>query len=57
MAGTGFSHEPKSVPLVSSKFRKIVTKIPVPESIPLLEKLYETESLAMHGQLPQASKT
>ena len=52
MAGTGFSHEPKSVPLVSSKFRKIVTKIPVPESIPLLEKLYETESLAMHGQLP-----
>lgn len=52
MAGTSFSHEPKSVPFVNSKYRKIATKIPVPESIPMLHKLYETESLAMHGQLP-----
>ena len=52
MAGTGFSHKPKDVPKVNSQFRKIVTKLPVPESVPLLERLYETESLAMHGQLP-----
>ena len=29
-----------------------MTAIPVPESIPLLERLYRTESRAMHGQLP-----
>ena len=52
MAGSGFSHKPQSVPLVNSEYRKIGTKMPVPESLPLLEKLYETESLAMHGQLP-----
>lgn len=52
MAGSGFSHKPISVPLVETKYRRIVTRLPVPESVPLLERLYETESLAMHGQLP-----
>ena len=52
MAGSSFSHKPQSVPLVNSEYRKIGTKMTVPESLPLLEKLYETESLAMHGQLP-----
>lgn len=52
MAGTGFSHQPVDVPKVDTRFRKIVTKLPVPESIPLLQRLYETESRAMHGQLP-----
>ena len=30
----------------------IITKIPVPESLPILERVYETESHSMHGQLP-----
>ena len=52
MAGTNFSHEPKSVKKVSTDYRQITTKIPVPESIPLLERIYETESRSMHGQIP-----
>ena len=52
MAGYGFSHTPKIVPFVETEFRRIKTAIPVPESIPLLEKLYAVESRAMHGQLP-----
>lgn len=52
MASTGFSHRPVEVPLVNTQFRKIVTRLPVPQSIDLLNRLYATESLAMHGQLP-----
>ena len=52
MAGAGFSHQPVNVPLVNTKYRRIATKLPVPESVSLLKRLYETESLAMHGQLP-----
>jgi 4-aminobutyrate aminotransferase / (S)-3-amino-2-methylpropionate transaminase / 5-aminovalerate transaminase len=52
MAGYGFSHTPQKVPYVETEFRRIKTAIPVPESIPLLEKLYDIESRAMHGQLP-----
>lgn len=52
MAGHGFSHIPQYVPKVNSKYRNIGTQIPVPESIPLLEKMYRTESRSMHGQMP-----
>jgi 4-aminobutyrate aminotransferase-like enzyme len=52
MAGHGFSHIPQDVGTVRTDLRRIVTPIPAPESIPLLERLYETESRAMHGQLP-----
>ncbi len=52
MAGYGFSHTPQKVPFVETEFRRINTAIPVPESIPLLKKLYAVESRAMHGQLP-----
>ncbi len=52
MAGGSFSHIPKEVPLQDTKYRKIVTKIPVPESIPLLEDMYKRESRSMHGQMP-----
>ncbi|EMY69356.1 aspartate aminotransferase family protein [Leptospira vanthielii] len=52
MSGHGFSHIPQNVELVSSRYRKIQTQIPVPESIPLLEKMYERESRSMHGQMP-----
>ncbi len=52
MAGHGFSHVPKDVAKVETKYRRIATKIPVPESLILLEKLYATESRSMHGQMP-----
>ena len=52
MAGHGFSHTPQTVPTVETRFRKIITKIPVPESVPLLDKMYEIESSSMHGQMP-----
>ena len=52
MSGTGFSHKPKKVGKISTKYRTIKTKIPVPESLPILERIYQTESHSMHGQLP-----
>jgi 4-aminobutyrate aminotransferase-like enzyme len=52
MSGLGFSHVPVEVSKVNTKYRTIATKIPVPESIPILERVYETESHSMHGQLP-----
>lgn len=52
MAGQGFSHVPATVDLVSTKYRTIKTQIPVPQSIPMLETMYRTESRSMHGQMP-----
>jgi 4-aminobutyrate aminotransferase-like enzyme len=52
MAGNGFSHKPKKVEKIATKYRTIKTEIPVPECVPMLEKMYETEAQAMHGQLP-----
>ncbi|MBM3393086.1 MAG: aminotransferase class III-fold pyridoxal phosphate-dependent enzyme [Betaproteobacteria bacterium] len=52
MAGHGFNHTPQTVPFVDTAFRRIATALPVPESLPLLERLYATESHSMHGQLP-----
>ena len=52
MAGNGFSHQPAKVEIIETKYRTIKTHIPVPESIPMLEKMYEIEARAMHGQLP-----
>lgn len=52
MAGFGFSHIPKKVKKVHTKYRTIKTKIPVPESIPMLSRAYEIECRSMHGQLP-----
>ncbi len=52
MAGAVFSHIPIKVPKVSTKYRKIQTEVPVPESLPLLKKMYSLESRSMHGQLP-----
>ncbi len=52
MAGEGFSHIPKKVKKIKTKYRNICTSIPVPESIPILQRVYETESHSMHGQLP-----
>lgn len=43
---------PKRVPRVETKYRRIVTEIPAPESIPTLELLERTEPVAMRGQPP-----
>jgi 4-aminobutyrate aminotransferase/diaminobutyrate-pyruvate transaminase/4-aminobutyrate aminotransferase/(S)-3-amino-2-methylpropionate transaminase len=43
---------PKHVPPVETKLRRIHTPIPAPETIPILERLYSLEPLAMRGQPP-----
>ena len=52
MSGNGFSHTPIEVKKVNTPHRVISTKIPVPDSIPTLNEIYEIESHSMHGQLP-----
>jgi 4-aminobutyrate aminotransferase/(S)-3-amino-2-methylpropionate transaminase len=43
---------PRAVAPVHTRHRRIQTDIPVPESVPLLERLYTTEPVAMRGQPP-----
>ncbi|MCM8833388.1 MAG: aspartate aminotransferase family protein [Candidatus Omnitrophica bacterium] len=50
--GKEFPLIPKKVKKVETKYRKIITDIPVPESIPILEKLREYEPISMSGQPP-----
>jgi len=50
MAGKAFALTPKKVPLVRTKNRRIATKIPVPESLPILKALRKYEPLSMSGQ-------
>lgn len=52
MAGWKFNMDPVEVPKINTAFRKIVTKLPVPESLALFRDLDEYESRSMHGQLP-----
>ena len=52
MAGGYFSHVPVEVDHVDTKYRRIKTAIPVPESLSLFESMYATESRSMHGQMP-----
>ena len=52
MAGGEFSHKPIEVKKIVTKYRTIKTLLPVPESIPLLKKMYSLEAQAMHGQYP-----
>lgn len=52
MGSYKFSLIPQKVPLIDTKFRKIKTEIPAPESISILEDLEKYESRSMHGQLP-----
>jgi 4-aminobutyrate aminotransferase/(S)-3-amino-2-methylpropionate transaminase len=47
-----FTLVPRAVARVDTHLRQIVTDLPVPESLPLLEKLYEFEPRAMRGQPP-----
>ncbi len=43
---------PVDVPTISTKFRKIKTKLPVPESLPIFESLNHSEPVSMMGQPP-----
>src|SRR5580704_2567092 len=47
-----FPLTPAVVPPVDTKLRRIVTQLPVPESLAILEKLHRLEPLAMRGQPP-----
>src|SRR5436190_7853398 len=50
--GKEFSITPREVPRVETKFRRIVTFLPHPESLPILEKLRQLEPQSMRGQPP-----
>ncbi len=50
--GKAYELIPKRVPRVETKYRRVVTEIPAPGSIPTLELLERTEPLAMRGQPP-----
>ena len=47
-----YSLTPKRVPRVETALRRIVTDLPVPESLPTLQRLYAYEPVAMRGQPP-----
>jgi len=47
-----FSLEPIDVPQVETRHRRIVTRIPAPESIPILNDLIRYEPESMRGELP-----
>ncbi len=50
--GKMFPLEPREVPRVNTKYRKIVTKFPVPQSVKVFEKLRNKEPISMTGQPP-----
>ncbi len=50
--GRAFDIKPVDVKKVETKYRKIVTKLPAPESLPVLEKLRKYEPVSMTGQPP-----
>ncbi|MBL9200179.1 MAG: aspartate aminotransferase family protein [Opitutaceae bacterium] len=50
--GKEFSIVPRDVPRVETKFRRIATKLPHPDSLPTLEKLRRFEPQSMRGQPP-----
>ncbi len=52
MAGGRYNLIPVPVPAVRTRFRCVQTKIPVPESLPLLERLTKFEPRSMQGQPP-----
>ncbi|MCF6270447.1 MAG: aspartate aminotransferase family protein [Melioribacteraceae bacterium] len=47
-----YSRTPVDVPKVDTKFRKIVTALPVPESMEIIERLEKYEPISMSGQPP-----
>src|SRR6202158_4409636 len=47
-----FDLTPKRVPHVETPYRRIVTELPAPQSLSILERLYKYEPVAMRGQPP-----
>lgn len=47
-----YALQPKSVARLETKYRRIVTDVPAPGSIEILEKLQKYEPIAMRGQPP-----
>ncbi len=52
MATTDVTITPNTVPAVHTKYRRITTAIPAPQSLPVLEALYRNEPRSMQGQPP-----
>ncbi|MBS3762077.1 MAG: aspartate aminotransferase family protein [Planctomycetes bacterium] len=52
MSGGKYSIEPVDVPEINTEYRRIQTPLPVPESVPILEKLRRVEPRSMQGQPP-----
>ena len=52
MAGKQYSLRPRKVPRVQTRYRRIVTPIPAPKSVPILRELRRYEPLSMTGQPP-----
>ncbi|HXZ44958.1 MAG TPA: aminotransferase class III-fold pyridoxal phosphate-dependent enzyme [archaeon] len=50
--GKAFDIQPRAVALVDTGFRRIVTKIPAPQSLEVLEILHRFEPVSMTGQPP-----
>jgi 4-aminobutyrate aminotransferase-like enzyme len=50
--GLEFDITPKIVPRVETKYRRIITPLPHPDSVPVLEKLRRCEPVSMRGQPP-----
>jgi 4-aminobutyrate aminotransferase/(S)-3-amino-2-methylpropionate transaminase len=50
--GKEFSITPRAVAPVETKYRRIVTQLPHPDSVPTLEKLRRLEPQSMRGQPP-----
>lgn len=50
--GKEFSIEPRDVPHVETKYRKIASPIPHPDSLPTLEALRSIEPISMRGMPP-----
>ncbi len=47
-----YSLEPREVPRVQTAHRRIVTRLPVPESLPIFQRLERFEPSSMQGQPP-----
>ena len=52
MSSGSFNFEPIEVPKIKTKYRKIKTKIPVPESLEILDNIHNIETRSMHGSYP-----
>ncbi len=50
--GKEFSIQPRDVPRVETRYRRIVTPLPHPESLATLERLRQFEPISMRGQPP-----